>query len=444
MLTARAIYWFVTTEQVQVVYEDTQLFKWSETVPLCDSNGTTFHYLNRVDFQQNKQGTIWLRFANGEVMSVICSKTMNKQPKPNKRIKLSQASNESSKQSDQETEHVVQSPANNTNIMPQYTEPIPQHIQNHVQTPVQEPLIINILLLVPHESNIVNRVQKVLLKLKFDKTACSDNLHLYSQKQFVNTLRHILIFPYKEVDAMALPDMLPIANDVIVLLERDKKEQPSHIMAVEKVNMCAEGVNTTWKLNIKTTFQKATIDYSQLDHSFQTLFHIDNLEALLSGVSCQKDLSLEEFETKLSTFIIQWSIKPPAVKELRQKIYLCFKYEHDSVRSFTDYAQTTLEALGLARRAFGTEPVTVNGCVQVYIQCPSYTPWYIMLNKKEIFSMLAEEGLQEIYECFISDVEASMKHPKNEKFIDELTHLQEQMISDKIAEQPTTKRYVID
>ncbi len=118
--------------------------------------------------------------------------------------------------------------------------------------------------------------------------------------------------------------------------------------------------------------------------------------------------------------------------------YLCLKYNPKKVQKFTEYEKVSLSALGVDYCNY--KPVVVNGSVLVYVRCPSYIPWYIEQCKEEIFNKLAENGLTEIYECFISDVETSIQRPDNQQFREDLLMLKEEMIKDGISKEPTSNR----
>ncbi len=85
-LSGRAIYWFVTTEEIEFLFHGANLFQWKESAYIIDKHGVGY-YLNQIQFHKNKHGVIEFRFPNGHSEYVTCYST-TKPTNPNKRIKL--------------------------------------------------------------------------------------------------------------------------------------------------------------------------------------------------------------------------------------------------------------------------------------------------------------------------------------------------------------------
>lgn len=228
-----------------------------------------------------------------------------------------------------------------------------------------------------------------------------------------------------------------------ILLIENQAEQESDIHSIVQVNdvnsmQSNNPAVTHWPFLLKTThFQCIELRYSTLDPSVKLLLTIYQSLGILGGATCKKEVVTAQKHEALSNFLIEWFLAP-VCRSVPQNIYLCFKYE-PSVQIFTELARISLQALGL-KVASDFEAVVVNGSVLVYIRCPSYVHWHILQCKDDIISKLTEHGLIEIYECFVSDVEASLQRSDNTKFSNELIRLKEQMINENIGNLPTENR----
>jgi hypothetical protein len=466
-LTARSIYWFVTKEDVDVLFQDACLFVWKEKAPAIDEKGVTC-YLNQVEFRKNKRGIIGFKFPQGDVEYIHCIST---KPSSNKRAKVSSSLESASTlqfsyefsqmQIDDPQNAQVGVPVvylNNTNQPQQLASSDPHSVSslspsdsssdifeypttkqsppraypNGMQVPASEPLIVNIILLVPDAVKYIQMADRTLTGVGFTKEVSSTNQHLYCQENLNNTSRHVLLLPYGSGQSLyKTKDFLWFASEVIWLIEGECGG-PNDMTAVERIVNVNYNSEFIWPLTIKTaSFRRVELNYALLSDNARLVLSIGELQtAILGGVNCTNSLDEVQLCNTFKNFFLQWTL---ALVESRvvQSIYLCFKFEPKGVRAFTEYAALTLAVLGID---CAYDPVVVNGSVLAYIRCPSYIPWYILARKDDIFNKLAEEGLTEIYECFISDVEVSMQRPDNEEFVDELTFLKELMISDGISD----------
>ncbi len=431
-LSGRSIYWFVTMAPVTLLCDDTALFECKQSVQTTDP----VRYLNQIAFKKNKSGNVWFLFAaDNHVEHVICyaTNTTNEIPTP------------------LVSESPQGTPGNNTNNtnVPQPAPPLQPEVQHEqfthplpvmVPTPTSD-VNTNVLLLVP--GKFVECAQNALRKLKYEKEASSANLHLFSFQQFVtDKKRYVLVLSYNNLSALTMMDCLSIANDAILLLE-NSQEQGSPLMTVSSITNVKrirdnQIVTGTLQCKVKAvSLDTLELDYTQLHSPEKKLLAIDGLEVLLSGVSSGRDPD-QVLESCFSEFLDEWSLAPPIRPEPKPKIYLCFRYEpNGTVRAVSEYAAISLKVLGVPVY----DVVQARGSVLVYMRCPSYTLWYILAHKEEIFKTLANDGLKEIYECSISDVDASIDRPNNADVVDELNYLKEHMISDGIDEHATPNRY---
>eukprot|EP00029_Vermamoeba_vermiformis_P010565 TRINITY_DN557_c0_g1_i2.p1 TRINITY_DN557_c0_g1~~TRINITY_DN557_c0_g1_i2.p1 ORF type:complete len:882 (-),score=159.48 TRINITY_DN557_c0_g1_i2:115-2760(-) len=485
-LRARSVYWFVTTEPIEISFQDTKLFNWKETAVHTDEHGVV-HYLYQVGFNSNKMGLIAFHFPNGEVEPVVCRSTAASsavKSNANKKMKLSSNSSASGSpmQLDEESqsadygaqEATPQTYASNTNQVPYhpyatlspsagnlpspssielealgFLEKSDKHVQvppvavsNSMQVPSNEALIVNILLLVPGQPQYIQMIDAMLLALGFTKEVSSANQqNLYSQKRLNNTTRHVLLFPYGREDRYhPLEDCLPATSEVILFLENEAQE--ANFTAVAQVTNIDNDPNNNWPFIVKcTSFGAVEFNYQTLNAPTQLVLSIDALRrVVLGGASWKKSLSLDQLAEPCKSYFLKWTLAR-VEKHVVQNIYICFKFEPRGVRAFTDYAISALEAIGIEYEL--DDASVVHGSVLVYLRCPAYVPWYILQRQQHIFDTLTDYGLTKIYECFISDVEASMQRVGNEEFVDELTFLREQMISDGIAEQATNNKFCL-
>jgi hypothetical protein len=474
-LKARSIYWFVTTEDVDLLFQDASLFVHKEKALAIGENGVTC-FLNQVEFRKNKRGIIGFKFPQGDVEYIRCIST---KPSSNKRAKVSsspesvstlQFSDEFGQMQIDDPQNAqvgvpVVYPNNNNTNQPQQLassdphsasslsppdsssdvfeypttkQSPPRAYSNGMQVPASEPLIVNIILLVPDADKYIQMADRTLTGVGFTKEVSSTNQHLYSQKNLNNTSRHVLLLPYGSGQSLyKTKDFLWFASEVIWLIE-DEFGGPNDMPAVERIVNVNYNPEFIWPLTVKTaSFRRVELNYALLSENARLVLSIGELQnAILGGVNCTNSLNEVQLFSTFKNFFLQWTL---ALVESRvvQNIYLCFKFEPKGVRGFTEYAALTLAVLGID---CAYDPVVTNGSVLVYIRCPVYIPWYILARKDDIFDTLAEEGLKEIYECFISDVEVSMQRPDNEEFVDELTFLKELMISDGISELPKPSR----
>jgi hypothetical protein len=438
----------VTTEEVRIIFSDDKLFVWQEDAQVI-VNGV-IHYLYQIKFLKDAHGQLILFYPDGGMECIACqSKT---RPRANKRFLPSEDANDVEHMDDetQSAQHIAPT-QNNTNqlsvvlepatipdnFVDQYVQAPPQVLSNGTQIPANEALIVNILLLVPEKDEYIQMVQRALERLEFKLQVSSINQqYLYSQNDSLHKQRHVIILPYgKEGRYRRVEDYLRFSSEAIVVLENETQQEDS-LMAIERVRHTSDP-NNIWEFTVKTAgFSRIEICYSSLDRSTQKLLLIDELrDAVLGGASFKKNEE-STLDLTFEDFMLEWMLRR-VTKHVAQKIYLCFKYEPLPVKAYTEYASVSLTALGID---CAYDPVAVNGSVLVYIRCPSYIPWYILARKDDIFDTLAEEGLKEIYECFISDVEVSMQRPDNEEFVEELTFLKEQMIADRVKEKPTSNK----
>ncbi len=284
-----------------------------------------------------------------------------------------------------------------------------------------------------------------LTTVGFKKEVSSHNRqYLYSHTDLVNTKRHVLLIPFgTENGYLRIDDYLPQASEVLLLIDNKGEQQPNELMAIKQVNNVATIVNNilvnnTWEFVTKTAnFGQLVLNYEPLEPSVKTLFSISKLRGILGGASCQ-NATIQELQGPFNRFLIEWTLNSErVVRHTPEAIYLCFKFEPDVVQALSEYAAIILAALDIE---YEYTPVVVHGSVLVYIRCPSYLPWYILQRKQDILDTLSKYELTEIYECFISDVEVSMKRPGNEKFVEELRFLKELMLEDDVLEQPTATR----
>jgi hypothetical protein len=452
---------------VEFRFKDTQLFLWKETIVVGS------HFLNQVWFSKNKNGSLDIVF-DDHVVSITCLSTKTK---PNKRAKTSPGYQEISSRQIEESQEVhlsaqaTPSLSNYTNQYQQqyatenisplnnlpsndvhntfdelgldshynvedYMQPQPKEITNSEQIPSNQALVVNIVVLVPDKPWYIRMACTTLNNIGFTKDAGSINeQHLFS-KVLNSTTRHVLLFPYGRSDRYyTIADYLPYASEVILLVE-GQVELPGDIMAVAQVvNMMNAPI---WKFVVKVeSFEAVDLDYTKLSQLAKLTLRVLNEHRItvIGGAICRSNLEEAQLTDSFTTFLLEWTLAS-VEKHVVQNIFLCFKFEPMPVQALTEYAKYVLAFFHIEY-----EPVVVNGSVLVYIRCPSYIPWHILTRKDDIFNTLAEEGLTEIYECFISDVEESMQRPDNELFVDALTFLIEQMISDGISEVPKPNRF---
>lgn len=428
-LSARSVYWFVTTQPVAIEGDPSLFEKQGDTIQVGP------YHLHRVNFKRNRSGKLSIHFPDGQIVLVSCKSSCQKTG--NKRRKIEDEGSSES-ESAQLGSPVVNN--NNTNVTPNM-EPI-QNVHNHDR--ILAPAInVNVLLFVP--AHLILSTHNTLLGLQYNNDAYSVNLSVYSRQQSVgNQTRHVMIFPYTNFNAHAIHDCLAIANDVLLLVENPDPAQPNPMMVVKHFTnfnriQANQLVNGVWQCVIKPANRGILdINYDQLDLPVQNLLSINELESVLSSVSCRPNLPLQDFEANFYNYFDLWSVQPPAVGGPRNMIYLCFHYDTLPVMPLTDYADITLQALGL--HYYDQEPVVAPGSVLVYIRCPAYVRWLILAHQEEILNTLAKKGLTKIYECFISDVDASLNQQDDEEFLDELMYLKEQMISDGIEEHATPNK----
>jgi hypothetical protein len=302
---------------------------------------------------------------------------------------------------------------------------------------------VNIILLVPNDADDILLAETALQTLKFTREVSSPTGQSLYRQAMINVIRHVLLIRFSDnFQLTKLKDYLPQASEVILML----KDEAAHdgFMAMEQANNVNTAVDNqifteTWKFVVKTpNFNLLQLDFTKLREPIQRLFSIRELRGSIGGASYQ-NASVGDLQPQFTKFIDEWVLNSTVVLRIPQVIYLCFKFDPNIVRAFTEYAAIILAALEIE---YVYEPVVVNGSVLVYIRCPVYIPWYILERKDDIESVLAEEGLIEIYECFISDVEVSMQRPGNEEFVEELTFLKELMSADGVKEKPTARKYV--
>jgi hypothetical protein len=472
-LTGRAIYWFVTTEDVNIIFQDTKLFVWNEKIKVGDDNGATFYYLNQINFRQNKCGRIMFQFPNEELETIYCISTQNKSSKRTNQDKISaplrQAStspsasdwnllpqlftnrydnNEDISQGFNDSNEIFQPTAVDDGLKANNIDWNKDSLEQHVQTPPQvlwtgkqissnEALIINTILLFPNNETILKMVDSALEKNEFEKQVDSANGQTLYSRNLTKTNQHVLIFPYGHQGGYArIADYMHYSSETILLLENEV-EQPEDLMVITHV-INIDGMFDKWNFTVETanTIKNIQLDYTALNQQVKKLFWIDQLRREpLGGVICRKGTQPVEL---LSDFILRWSLKP-LQRHVIQNIYLCFKFA-SNVKSFNEYAHATLTTLDIAHTH---DAVVVNGSVLVYVRCPGYIPWYILHHKDTNFQALNTLGLIEIYECFQGDIDKSMQRDDNAEFSTELMQLKEQMISDCVGEEPTPNRYAI-
>ncbi len=293
------------------------------------------------------------------------------------------------------------------------------------------------MLLVPDTSECIQVIENALTENEFLKAVSSAHQqHLYSRTDSADKHLHVLVLPYGKVGRYRrIVEYLKCSSEVIMLLENEDDATDS-LMAIEHVTNISNEPDNNWAFTVKTaSFKKVTLDYATLNAAVQPVFLIEELcEKSKGGAICKR---MSTTEASLSKYILEWTLRP-VTRHVVQNIYLCFKYEPKTVRAFTYYAAISLTALGIDRDF--EEFHVVHGSVLVYIRCPAYIPWYIMMRKDKVFNALADLGLTEIYECFISDVDTSLQRLENKHLVDDLTFLKEQMLSDEVPEQPTPSR----
>lgn len=452
-LSGRAVYWLITHEEVEAMF-DNSLFVWkAQTNTAVDG---TSYFLNQFDFRKQK-GMISLRFLDGMVENIVCyapnASNSNKRGKFNSTQPVSMSLVNSAvstlqiddkfnyEDNDMDINNTNQTqmennptfedfgwPFNNDNS-PNNIQQGPQILSNGAQISANKPVIINILLLVPDIKEYIEMAERALVDVGFVKDVSSENQqHLYSEKDLVTKCRHVLLFPYGKMHRYSkIQDRLSFASEVILILETNNLPESGVLMAVSCVLHVFNNSMNTRHFKVKTEAIPTTnISYQHLTESAQHLFFINELFSSVVGcISCKQ-------EANIASFFLQWNLAPTA-GHVVQNIFICFKYEPITIKAFTEYAMLTLNALGI--NCNYEEALVVNGSVLVYVQCPSYIPWYIQQHAEEIFGNLKEEQLTEIYECSMGDVDASLEHPNNEEFTEELKYFKELMISDGIAQE---------
>lgn len=453
-LTARAVYWFVSTEELEIMFEDATLFNWKEKVEVTSDDGTV-HYLYQVDFAKNRQGAIAFKLSNGEVVTIFCC-TKNLSTS-RKRAKISQQpspadnkfNNMDLNYESQSAEHSDQvlmdggARSNSGQSLPadpvldfdadcghwlyspdsaQYIRAPPQVLHDGTQLSATDALIVNVLVLVPDTLAYIELIETALIEIGFVKEVSSDGQHLFSEKELLKKKLHVLVFPYGKMNRyIKIQDRVHFASEVLLVLESGPG-QPHGLAAVERV-MHINGTVDTWQFAVKkTNLSSVEVDYTTLNKAAQLLFSIDELrQAVLGGLSH----TLTTATPPLSEFLLQWNLGPCA-RHVVQNIYLCFTYEPTTIRPFSEYAAITLAALGIDCEAFVSR-----GSVHVILRCPSHVMWHVMVRQDEIFSALMKEGLTAVHESRIWDVESALQRPNNEEFVAELSYLLELMISDE-------------
>jgi len=464
-LPSRTIYWFVATREAAILSTDKDLFERKETNQVIDEGVT--YYLYQIHFKRMRSGLLTFQYMDGKMDIIKCVTTPAKSTS-NKRLK-SDSSNSQLSPTVTDNNYIIAPDASQPSSMNRemvvdydlyFTNTAEQQLLSlnnvtHIGEPVQSApsssymnwleiqppaLITNILLLIPDEDDCIHMIESALTSIGLKKEVSSSNRqNLYSATDEIHRTRHVLVLPYGRTDRfLKIQDCLRVANETIVLLVNGL-DQPDNIMVVTKVtNIHVDHFfpDSTWKLTTKAPgYKHVELDFLTQNTTVQTLFSVSDLHTTTVGaVSCKKLVDYHGLNESMATFLIRWTVSP-VTRIAPQCIYLCFKHEPKRVTTFTEVANAALLALGI-----DFEPVWANGSILIYLRCPSYIPWYILHRKKDIFNVLSVNGLTEIYECFISDVEESMQRPDNDEFVDDLNYLKEQMISDGISEQPTQNR----
>ncbi len=418
------------------MYQDATLFFWNENLLWQDAEGIC-HHLYQIDFHANKNGLLVFKFPNGHEETVFCYSTTNTNMNANKKRKLS--SNDILMEDEsQSAEHYseLSSPItfNNTNQFPMQVQTPPQILQNGTQVASNRALIVNILLLVPDNDEFIKLTEDALLELGFSKeVSCLAKQRLYSQKNMLKKIRHVLIFPFgRMARAFKVQDYLDYSSEVILLVE-NTAEQANDLMTINRVNNINNQANEFrqfWVKNGLRDFGTIDLDYPTLNSCvkfFLTMKALDDV--VLGGASCKPNT----YPPNFLEFLLQWNSEN--ADKAVQNIYLCFKFEQDN-EAFTEDAAIALKTFGIDFNV----AVGVNGSVLVYTRCPSYTIWYILHRKDDLFNEFKNDGLIEVFECFISDIEESMQRSDNAQFMEELSYMKELMIIDGVPEQPILNR----
>lgn len=440
LLKPRTIYWFVTTEEIKLSFDES-FFTWKDsTVFKCNDQ---IYYLKQIDFR--KKGTVVFFFNDGAMECIeCCPETSNKRRKLNPALtnevctvgfEPQELINPSSTPVDNCMNNTSQILPDNNTIQSNdigWTSVAPVHYNNMTDSSVH-----NFLLLVPEDNNLITMADGALQEIGFVKEVTSPTQqHLYSKRDSETKIQHVLLAPYANMARYSkIEEYLHFASEAILLIENLDEEQKDNFMAISSVKNIDLTIDNTRNFVVKPSiayFGLVELDYSKLKDSAQLLISmIQQHQTFVGGAS----LKQEKTNLPLSKFFLRWTLGQINALAV-QSIFVCFRYEPKIVKAFTEYAAATLASLNI-----DCEAVVCHGSVLVYVRCAAYIPWYIILHKEEIFNKLAEEGLTEIYECFISDVEESMQRSDNEEFKDELVYLMEKMISDGIAQK--TNRYLL-
>eukprot|EP00029_Vermamoeba_vermiformis_P003153 TRINITY_DN13528_c0_g1_i1.p1 TRINITY_DN13528_c0_g1~~TRINITY_DN13528_c0_g1_i1.p1 ORF type:complete len:305 (+),score=21.84 TRINITY_DN13528_c0_g1_i1:28-915(+) len=278
-------------EEVDLIFGDTTLFVWKERTQIED-NGVSY-YLNQVHFSKNRNGALYFQFPNGESTRIQCvsTKPANGSSKVNRESTNAQLNDE--------WQSAIQ---NNTNVMPQALNPpqslptevfdvslthdqssptperipSPKVLDNGTQLPWDEPVVVNILLLVPDKKEYIELASSALLKLGFTKEVSSETQQqLYRESDLIERERRVLLFPYGNISrSRKLPDYLPRTSEAIVLIENER-EQNDNLMAITRVHNVKTAVNNNvtdvmWQFVLKTgNFGALEFEYSTLSPTVQ-------------------------------------------------------------------------------------------------------------------------------------------------------------------------------